>query len=137
MRAPSAAIALALLGGCPATTYSGGECLEDLDCGGGDVCARDRMCAPAASVRAVTTTWTVRGEPASALTCAAHPDLFISFLGRDLADTIGFAPVPCHLGSFVVDKLPVRFGTVELGVEAGPSEIRAVDASNRVMIDLP
>lgn len=137
LRAPVLAATLALLGGCPAATYSSGECFEDRDCGGGDVCARDRMCASPSSVRAITTTWTVSGQPASTTTCAAHPELFISFIGRDFADALGFAPVPCHAGSFFIDKLPVRFDAVELGVEGGRSEIRAIDATNRVVIDLP
>lgn len=134
MRAPVALALMTALAGCP--TSSGGECNSDPDCGGGDVCARDKMCAPASSVRPVTLTWTIGGAAANATTCATKPDLFITFIGRDASDTIGFTPVPCKIGQFLVDKLPDRFREVELGVEGGASQVRAIGSSNAVAIDL-
>ncbi len=102
----------------------------------GDVCARDLTCAPAASVREVITRWTVGGQPASVTTCTALPDLAIEFAGPGVDDAIGFAPVPCALGQFVIDKLPVRFGEVGLGPERGPLGRWTIPATGVVLIDL-
>ncbi|MDB4960010.1 MAG: hypothetical protein JWP01_9 [Myxococcales bacterium] len=135
MRPALIAAALFSLAGCP--TSGGSECTTDSSCGTGEVCARDSMCAESSAVRAVVTTWTVQGAEANATTCASHPDLFINFLGRDQGDTLGFTPVPCKLGQFSIDKLPDRFGQVELGTEGGfASEIRSIGSTNSVMIDL-
>ena len=133
-------LAVTLLGllvsvaGCPNPT--GGECEIDGDCGGGDVCARDHMCTGSSEVRAVMATWTIRGADANVTTCGTHPDLYISFIGNDFGDTLGFAPVPCKLGQFSVDKLPVRFKQVELGVEGGTSDVRTLNAAGTAALDL-
>lgn len=126
--------ALAALAGCPMS--GGGECNSDPECGGSDVCARDKMCASASSVRAVVTTWTINGADANTASCVGREDLFITFIGRDASDTIGFTPVPCKIGQFMVDKLPERFRQVELGVEGGASQVRPIGTSNTVAIDL-
>ncbi len=126
---------LAMLAGCPLSN-SGGECKLDTDCGGGEVCARDSMCSPGSGVREVTAVWTIRGAPATVVTCGNHPDLFISFIGTNASDTLGYAPVPCRNGQFLVDKLPNRFLQVRLGVEGGTSDTRTIDASGRAMLDL-
>jgi len=125
---------LAALAGCP--MGSGGECNSDPECGGGEVCARDKMCAAASSVRPVVTTWTINGAVANTASCVDRVDLFITFIGRDASDTIGFSPVPCKIGQFMVDKLPDRFRQVELGVEGGASQVRPIGSSNTVAIDL-
>ena len=130
-------LAIAVLGslaGCPNPT--GGECEIDNDCGGADVCARDHMCTAASAVRAVSATWTIRGAAANTTTCGTHTDLFISFIGSDFGDKLGFAPVPCKLGQFSVDKLPIRFKQVELGVEGGTSDVRALNAAGTAALDL-
>jgi len=125
---------LASLAGCPAGT--GGECQLDPDCAGGEVCARDGMCAPPSTVRAVTATWTIDGAAPTTQSCSAHPDLYISFIGADSGDTIGFAPVPCRNGQFSVDKLPTRFRQVELGVEGGGYDVGTISAAGTVTLDL-
>ncbi len=125
---------LVTVAGCPNPT--GGECEIDSDCASSDVCARDHMCTDAASVRAVTATWTIRGAEANTVTCASHPDLYIQFIGNDFGDTLGFAPVPCRAGQFSVDKLPVRFKQVELGVEGGTSAVRTLNAAGTAALDL-
>lgn len=134
MRTILAATLLASLAGCPTST--GAECELDKDCGGGDVCARDHMCTAASSVRAVMATWTIRGAEASTTTCGTQQDLYITFIGDDFNDTLGFAPVPCKLGQFGVDKLPIRFKQVELGVEGGTSDVRTLDAAGFAALDL-
>lgn len=131
-----AAALVATLAGCPLSSSSGGECQLDSDCSGSEVCARDEMCAAASQVRSVTATWTIRGAAASVASCGTHPDLYISFIGNDSGDTLGYAPVPCKNGQFTVDKLPTRFRQVELGVEGGVSDTRTIDASGTAVLDL-
>jgi hypothetical protein len=133
--AARAALALLLIAGCPGG--SDGECTIDAHCRDGEVCARDGSCAAPSEVRAVRTTWTVRGQPASATTCASHPDLFINFLGPGPGDTIAYSPVPCAIGQFTMDKLPLRFRQVELGPEGGPTRMVAIPTTDVVTIDLP
>jgi hypothetical protein len=122
MRSISLALVLACAG-CPSS--SGGACIEDSDCSDGEVCARDEACAASSSVRQVTVTWTVNGAPATMATCAAHRNLFVSFLATT-GEAFGFAPVPCFTGTFNIDKLPARYTAVELGVEAGFSSVKAI-----------
>jgi len=136
-----AAVTLAALalGGCPRPggPGGGGECFVDEECAAGEVCARDELCWPEDQVRRVETRWTVRGMPASATTCAGHPDLHIRFDGN-VADDLGFAPVPCEVGQFTVDRLPRPFTLVELSVDnGGPGRTTTIDALGMAVLDLP
>ncbi len=115
---------------------SGGECHIDDDCGDGEVCARDQMCMAGSSVRLVSTSWTVAGMPASDAACGAHADLYIRFVGYDLGDTLGYAPVPCANGLFTIDKLPTRYRQVELGIEGGFRDIKAITAQNTAALNV-
>jgi len=116
---------------------SGGECFVDQECISGEVCARDELCWPASEVHLVKATWTIRGQPASEASCAAHPDLHIRFNGN-LSDDLGFAPVPCATGQFVVDRLPRPFTRVELGVDrGGPGSSAPIDPAGMAVLDLP
>ena len=132
---PLALILLSLLAGCP-TSSGGGECQLDADCSSSEVCARDEMCTAKSAVRAVSATWTIRGADANVMSCGTHPDLYISFIGNDAGDTLGFSPVPCMNGLFSVDKLPTRFRQVQLGVENGVSSRGAINADGTAMLDL-
>ena len=127
---------LMLLAGCPLSNGNGGDCKKDDDCGGGEVCARDSSCAASSDVRQVDVTWTIRGAAANAVSCGAHPDLYISFIGNDSGDTLGFTPVPCRNGQFIIDKLPTRFRQVELGVEGGTRDVVNINASGTATLDL-
>jgi hypothetical protein len=127
---------LLLLTGCPLSNGNGGDCKRDEDCGGGEVCARDSSCALPSDVRQVDVTWTIRGAAASVMTCGTHPDLYLSFIGNDSADTLGFTPVPCRNGQFIIDKLPTRFRQVELGVEGGTRDVVNINASGSATLDL-
>jgi hypothetical protein len=120
--------------GCP----GGGtdECKLDSECGGTAVCARNGECLPASEVRAVRITWTIRGMPASDSTCAPSPDFYLSFQGTTPDDTFGYAPVPCDAGLFVVDKLPRRYVSVEIGVVNGFNAVRAFDANGNAAFEL-
>jgi hypothetical protein len=110
-------------------------CRQDSECGT-QVCARDGDCYPAASIRLVTTTWTVRGEPANATSCATHPDLFIHFETSNGA-SFGYAPVPCKNGKFTIDKLPLSYTRVELGIMGTSSGTSAsITSAGDTSIDL-
>lgn len=129
---------MASLAGCSLTSNgSGSECNSDSQCGD-DVCARSGECIAHANVRSVTVKWTVDGVAAATDSCAAHPDLFLQFDGTEYGDSLRFAPVPCKEGSFFVDKLPTRYGQVELGVEGrGADDVARIDAATaQAQLDL-
>ena len=131
------AAAGALAAGCPRHGDEG-ECDVDPQCGGDHVCARDHTCLPPSAVRAVRTTWTIRGAPASMAACASTPDLAIQFEGNARGEELRFAPVPCHIGQYTIDKLPFSYTRVRLGVEAGTVErIGLISTDGQVAIDLP
>lgn len=110
-------------------------CRQDAECGA-QVCARDGECYPAASIRLVVTTWTVRGEAATAASCAAHPDLSIHFETANF-QSFGFAPVPCRNGKFTIDKLPASYTRVELGIAGGDvGTYTTIPSTGDAMIDL-
>lgn len=118
---------MACLAGCSLTPGTGGECVNDSQCGD-DVCARGGECLARSSVRSVMVKWTVDGSAASTSTCSAHPDLYLQFDGTDYGDTLRFAPVVCNQGSFFVDKLPKRYQQVELGIDGSTGSVLAIDA---------
>lgn len=136
-----------LIGGCVDSSSSdpgwdpqpggppvGGFCQQDSDCPG-QVCARDGSCLSASDVYTVHVSWTLRGQPASATTCAAANDLVVDFGG------FGFAPVPCSEGKFSVDKLPVFYSQVSVFREDSASPGGATAEIPRdtglVAVDLP
>lgn len=136
-----AVLAPAMLAGCPGvggrSPTGGGECFVDQECISGEICARDELCWPADEVRLVKATWTVRGMPASEATCAQHPDLHIRFDGN-VSDDLGFSPVPCATGMFVVDKLPLPFTRVELTIgKNGPGNTASINSAGMAALDLP
>jgi hypothetical protein len=123
-----------LLAGCPHTGT--GECQVDSQCGDGLVCARgDDLCVSATEVRLVKAKWTVNGAVADMTTCAGE-ELFIRFEGIDSTDTLGFSPVPCFAGQYTIDKLPLRFVSVELGIENGPRDLAAIGSDGIAQLDL-
>jgi hypothetical protein len=127
------------LGGCSLAS-SGSECNVDSQCGDGDdVCARNGECLARSSVRGVTVNWTVSGVAAGASTCMAHPTLYLQFDSPDYGDSFRFAPVPCKVGRFFIDKLPRRYNQVEIGVEggAGAGDLSFIDtATAQAQLDL-
>ena len=130
---------LMLLGGCPQPGGPGGgnACFVDEECVQGEVCARDEICWPQGEVRFVKATWTVNGMAASKTTCASHPDLYIRFDGN-VPDDLSFAPVPCEIGQFIVDRLPQPYTTVELRLnKRTPGRITAIGADGTAALDLP
>jgi hypothetical protein len=125
---------LLLLAGCP--PVDDGECQVDDDCSGSKVCTRNSECLAPSEVRATRTSWTIRGQPATASLCAATPDLYILFGSFDPNDTYGYEPVPCASGVFTVDKLPVRFNSVEVGIQGRFSEQAVFDSQGHASVDL-
>jgi hypothetical protein len=133
MRAWALAVLVLVCAGCPGND---GECHDDSDCRGGNVCARNTECLPPSEVRSVRITWTIRGLAANEMLCAPTPDFYLMFQGTQFNDEFGFAPVPCKSGVFSIDKLPTRFVSVEIGVENGFSEVKAFDAQGTAAFDL-
>jgi hypothetical protein len=127
---------LLLLGFIPACAIQG-ECDVDGACSGGDICARDHTCLSPTEVRLVVAHWTVNGGPANEAPACTSRDLYIDFIGTDRNDTLGFRPVPCANGQFTVDKLPVRFDSVELGAEDGEDfDVEPFDGDGIATLDL-
>ncbi len=90
-------------------------CATSADCGG-QVCARTHECYDADQVRRVMTRWTLNGRPASAAQCTADQidHLEISYADAATGDTVGYSPVPCGQGQFLVDVWPLQYTTVKL-----------------------
>jgi len=125
------AVALLLCAGCPQHDTTSDGCHQDSDCGD-YVCARDGTCEPSSQVRQVKAVWTIRGMPATVVSCT-KPDLYIQFDGPEFGDVIGFEPVPCVQGQFNVDKLPLRYIQVELGpADQPPSDTAVIDADTGI-----
>ena len=108
------------------TGPSTGECETDDDCAG-NVCARDSLCYPSSEVREVMTTWTIQGRTASPVTCGPVTDLSIGFSGGS-TEQLAYAPVPCEVGQWFMDRLPRSYTFVELGKENGFPESKAIGA---------
>jgi hypothetical protein len=85
-------------------------------CFSDEVCARDHFCHAASEVHLVRSEWTIRGQPAAEASCAGAPELYIRYRAPD--DSIGYSPIPCRLGIFTIDKLPLSFDRIELGIDA-------------------
>jgi ABC-type Fe3+-citrate transport system substrate-binding protein len=125
---------LLVLAACGSTsTHS--ECMADTDCGG-EVCARDGECLPAAEVRFVKLSWTIRGSAASPTTCAQSPSFYVQFDSLDVNDSFGYSPVPCEQGQFTVDKLPKRYVQAEMGIDDRFLDAQAIDAMGQATFDL-
>ncbi len=123
-------------GGGGSATYG---CTSDTQCGTGEVCARDSECLPSGDVYAVHVTWTLQGQMANSTTCASSPDLELDFTSTT-AGWWGYAPVPCVEGKFSIDKLPIWYTTVQLGLEyntAGGASGTIDMQTGTVAVDLP
>ena len=134
MRGLAALALLAAGAGCPADSTPS-MCETDSQCGS-DVCARDGECLPASQVRSAKLTWTIRGMTADATTCASSPSFYINFDSSMTGEAFGFAPVPCQEGQFSIDKLPLRFDEVEIGVDARTLQILPIRPDGTVAFDL-
>lgn len=114
----------------------GTPCKVDSGCAEG-VCANaTHVCTDRAQVRDVKTTWTLRGAPATPQTCAASPNLEIAFYRTEI-DFVGFSPVPCQLGQFVIIHLPFPYIEVGLAGIGKPRGARMlIPDGDEVMFDL-
>jgi hypothetical protein len=128
-------LTIALAAGCPQQPPPSGMCETDSQCGG-DVCARDGECLPANMVRSATISWTIRGLPANATTCASSPQFDLNFDSSSTSESFGFTPVPCQEGNFHIDKLPLRFDVVEIGINNSPLSTLPIQPDGTVAFDL-
>ncbi len=133
-----ALLAVALLSGCAAPERRDpfGDCEFDSECLPDEVCARNDECLDPSRVRTARVTWTVGGLTASETTCASIPDLLLWFRNPAGAEQFGFEPVPCHAGLFTVDKAPLYYDRVSLGVRDRYDMIGYLDAEGQVTFDL-
>ena len=104
------AVSLVSLVGC-FEPLDGGACARDSDCPGA-VCTRVGECATQAY--ALRVTWTLDGEAASTLSCAAVSELELSVIDPSTGTSHTVRPVPCAPGSFFFDKLPLGYTDVQL-----------------------
>jgi hypothetical protein len=112
----------------PVRPTEGHSCRSDGACSSGELCARTGTCLPVSQIRAVHVLWTVGGAPADAATCAPAPDFRLDFRTSDTDAHLAYAPVPCELGKFTVDKLPTKFTTVRLS-HKGTTDTADIDAA--------
>ena len=123
-----------LLAACP-RAGGGNECNTDEQCDG-EVCGRDLTCTDASNVREVRTTWTISGQAATGTSCGGR-ELYITYQSDDSSDALSYSPVPCSTGQYLIDKLPKRYHSIELGVSGGSTFATVpIGATNMVSVDL-
>jgi hypothetical protein len=111
----------------PSRPTTGQACRSDNACSSGELCARTGTCLPVSQIRAVHVLWTIGGAQPDAASCTPAPDFDIGFRNSEGEGRLGYAPVPCELGKFTVDKLPTSFTLVRL-THKGKTETANVDA---------
>jgi hypothetical protein len=113
-----------------------GRCEFDSECLPDEVCARSDECLPPDRVRVARVTWTVAGAEANETTCATIPDLLLWFRYGFTGDKFGFEPVPCRAGLFTVDKAPLYYREVKIGVRDRYEMTGYLDEAGHVTFDL-
>jgi len=128
-------VAAVALAGCPA----GDECERDWDCGGGDVCANTHECVSASEVRRVEINWTLFGSPASPGNCTGVDRMELTVRNAATDDNATYSPVPCSVGRFVFDKLPLRFDSAAMSAFVlgtfAEAQQAAIPASGNLTLD--
>ncbi len=111
------------------TSAGGDECRIDSDCGG-LTCTRVGACA--AETRTMRIEWTVQGlttdQPGA---CVGVSELDVTVSDPTTGETFTVRPVPCAVGSFFFDKLPLGF--TEATVSAYGSSGAALDTERGVV----
>jgi hypothetical protein len=131
----SSLILACLLAACGGSS-TGSSCTVDSDCSG-DVCARDGQCYPSSQVRSVAITWTVSGAAPTTSSCSEFPDLTLEFDNADGVNAFEFEPVPCIEGKFTIDKLPLDYVQVDLGLaDSFTAASQTIGSDNMVSFDL-
>lgn len=139
MRAAAALTLLLCLGAGCFTSASPEECRVDAECGG-LVCTRVGECA--AETRTMRIEWTVRGlttDQTGACTGIGELEVMVSdpTIGADHV----LRPVPCGVGSFYFDKLPLGYTVATVSAYATDgalldSERGTVDGDGVVRFEL-
>jgi hypothetical protein len=100
------------------------ECHVDGECSG-LTCTRVGICA--ASTRSIRIEWTVHGlMPDQPAACAGVTELELAVADPTTSDDYAVRPVPCAVGSFLFDKLPLGYTEVTLAAYGSDSR-RPVD----------
>ncbi len=115
MRIAALPVLLALTA-CPGPS---GDCDQDWECAGGQVCANNHACVPEGSTYRLTVAWTMDGYPAGPDTCAPVDHLELLVEDTVSGDYAQYAPVPCEGGRFTFLKLPGGYDRTGLAVIAG------------------
>ena len=115
---PGLSAILVVATGClPPATGPQPHCAAPSDCGADQVCSRANTCAAPAEVRVVTTTWTIDGAPPTGTTCRGIRELAIDLLSPNFDEDVqSYAPLPCLAGSFALDRLPLGYDQIHLGL---------------------
>jgi hypothetical protein len=149
----AALVAVVVLGGCllhrserddspppGGDPPSGSTCRGRGDCASNETCARNHVCWPTGELREIHASWTLRGAPASATTCATAPnDLSISFYDSEgsRSDNVSYTPLACAQGKFTIDLLPPTFNRVAISRQSGDDLREAVvDSNGNAFLDL-
>jgi hypothetical protein len=94
------------------TSASTDECRIDSDCNG-LTCTRVGVCA--ASTYSLRVEWTVRGLTTDqAAACVGVTELELSVFDPTTAESHPVRPVPCGVGLFTFDKLPLGYTDITL-----------------------
>jgi hypothetical protein len=85
-------------------------CTVDADCGTTTVCARTGECLAPDEVRTAQVIWTKAGEPPTERSCYWYPTVHVEFwTDPEQPEVWRSGAVACTLGTYTVDKLPLRF----------------------------
>ncbi len=112
-----AMLAVPALAGCP----GGAACEQDWDCSSGLVCANTHDCVSASEVRRVEVRWTLYGQVPTAASCAPIDRMELTVRDSQTDDTATYSPVPCSIGRFVFNKLPLNFDSAAMSAFVGGS----------------
>lgn len=115
------------LAGC-FTSASTEECRVDSDCSG-LICTRVGACAT--SAHSLRVEWTVRGLTADrAEACAGIAELELTASDPITSEAHAVRPVPCEIGSFTFDKLPLGYTDITISAFDAARNLIDIDRSS-------
>jgi hypothetical protein len=115
-----------LLAGCPG---GGGECEQDYDCSGGELCANTHECLGAGELRRVDVHWTLYGQTPTTASCASIDRMELTVRDSITDASATWSPVPCDTGTFLFLALPTHYDSVAMSAFVGGSFAEADQAT--------